>query len=118
MIRMNISITTAGSDLTYSDKGMVEKKFSSLEKYADGGTLSCHVEQSIAVERSGAKYKADGNLKVDGKQFHASATSSTLEGAIDSVRDDLVREVKKAQSKDRNFLKRGGAALKRMLRLG
>lgn len=116
---MNITIKSTHRDLTLLERELIEGKFSALQKMVgEAALLSCEVEESIAVERAGAKYRAEGNLSVDGKLYRAEATSSTLEGAVDRVRDDLAREVRRARGKERGLLKRGGAALKRMLRFG
>ncbi len=119
---MNITIKTTPQDLIFSARDLIEGKLSSLDKLLERTTgpvsLSCEVEESIAVERSGARYRAEGNLSVNGQLFRAEATSNTLEGAVDQVRDELTREVQSAHGKRRSLLKRGGAALKRMLRGG
>lgn len=116
---MNITIKSTHKDLTLSVRELIEEKLSTLEKMVnDSATLSCEIEESIAVERSGAKFRAEGNLSVDGKLYRAEATSTTLEGAVDRVRDDLARELRRARGKERGLLKRGGAMLKRMLRFG
>lgn len=118
---MNITIKSTGPDLTDEVKTLVEEKFSSLEKIISKSNvpaqLSCEIEQSIAVERAGSKYRAEGNLKVDGETFRAEATGETLEDAVDNVRDQLTRTLQGARGKRRELLKRGGAALKRMLRI-
>lgn len=118
---MNITVKSTHQDLTLSMRELVEEKLSALEKMVGPdapATLECEIEQSMAVERAGSKYRAEGNLSVDGKLFRAEAASSTLEGAVDRVRDDLMRELRHARGKERGFLKRGGAAIKRMLRFG
>ena len=99
---------------------LIEEKFSALDKlvahYESPAMLACEIEESIAVERAGAKYHAEGNLSVDGKLFRAEANNSTLEGAIDDVRDDLIRELQHSQGKKQGLMRRGGAAIKEMLR--
>lgn len=118
---MKITIKAPHHDLTSAMQDLIEEKFSALEKLVEYAmspvTLECEIEESIAVERSGAKYRAEGNLMVDGKLFRAEAENETLEGAIDRVRDQLARELQSTQGKKRGLLKRGGAAIKRMLRL-
>ena len=117
---MKITIKAPHHDLTDAMQDLIEEKFSALDKLVVHATspvtLECEVEESIAVERAGAKYRAEGNLMVDGKLFRAEATNETLEGAVDRVRDDLARELQNAQGKKHGLLKRGGAAIKRMLR--
>ncbi len=119
---MNITIKAPHHDLTEAMQNLIESKFSALDKLtAHAGTpvaLSCEIEESIAVERSGAKYRAEGNLSLDGKLFRAEATGNTLERAVDQVRDQLARELESAHGKKHGLLKRGGAALKQMLRFG
>lgn len=118
---MNITIKATHQDITLEMRELVEEKFSTLDKLLMRSTdpsLACEIEESIAVERSGAKYRVEGNLSVDGKLFRAEATGTTLEDAVDQVRDGLSREVQRAQGKRQGLLRRSGAALKRMLRLG
>ena len=117
---MNITTTVRNHALTPMVQNLVNEKFSTLEKLvgraASPAALACEIEESMATVRSGARYRVEGNLVVDGKLFRAEAQNETLEGAIDRVRDGLMREIQNAQGKKENLLKRGGAALKRMLR--
>jgi len=119
---MNITVKSTHQELTQTMRELIEEKLSAIEKLVGGpatpATLACEIEQSMSVERAGAKYRAEGNLSVNGKLFRAQAESGTLEGAIDRVRDDIVRELQHAGGKRKGLLKRGGAALKRMLRFG
>ena len=116
---MNISIKATGHTLTEETRELVEGKFAKLEKLCgEGAKLSCEIEESIAAVRAGGRYRAEGNLNVAGKLYRAEATHETLEGAIDQVRDDLVREVRTAHSRTRRLAKRGGALMKRLMRFG
>lgn len=120
---MNISIKATRYQLTEETRELVERKFSALKKFipdttTDSLTLICEIEQSPSVERAGAQYRVDGNLAINKKLFYASAQSGTLEGAIDRVRDELARELGDTRGKRRTLLKRGGAALKQLLRFG
>lgn len=117
---MHITIKAPRHDLTEAMQSLIESKFSALEKLTVNAgtpvTLECEIEESIAVERAGAKFRAEGNLSLDGNLFRAEATGATLEAAIDQVRDQLARSLENAQSKKHGLLKRGGAAIKKMLR--
>ena len=116
---MNITIKATHNEITLAMRELIEEKFSALDKLVSGpATLSCEIEESIAVERAGARYRAEGNLSVGGRLFRAEATSTTLEGAVDRVRDELSREVQHIRGKKSGLMRRGGAALKRMLRFG
>ena len=119
---MNITIKATGHDLTNENRALIEEKLSALDKFVGNDVsepmLSVEIEESLEVVRSGAKYRAEGNLSVNGKLFRAEATNETLEGAVDRVRDELSREVKRANGKSKSLLKRGGASIKNMLRFG
>lgn len=119
---MNITIRARHQDLTSDMQNLIEEKFSALDKLfthaQSGASLSCEIEESIAVERAGAKCRAEGNLSVDGRLFRAVATGQTLEDAVDRVRDELTREVQHTYGKRRGLLRRGSAAIKKMLRFG
>lgn len=118
---MNIT-TKSTQELSLAMHDLIEDKFSALDKLVvhatTPATLACEIEESIAIERAGAKYRVEGNLTVDGKLFRAEANGSTLEDAVDRVRDELARSLESVQGKKRSLLKRGGAALKEMLRFG
>lgn len=118
---MNIVIKATGMDLTSEVRELLEGKFSALGKFVERSgpaELSCEVEESIAAVRAGAKYRAEGTLRVDGKSFRAEAMHESLEGAVDRVRDELASELRSARGRERGLVRRGGAAFKRMLRFG
>jgi len=119
---MNITVKTKNHQLTEAMRELIEGKFSGLMKFEkrleSPATLACEIEQSIAAVRAGARYRAEGNLSLNGRLFRAEAMDETLEGAIDAVRDDLMRELRRTQGRERGLLKRGGAAIKKMLRFG
>jgi len=119
---MNISIKAIGNELTQENRSLIEEKLSGVDKFLGSEVgepmLEVSIDESLEVVRSGAKFRAEGNLSVNGKHFHAEASGETLEAAVDRVRDELSREVKRAHGKSRNMLKRGGARIKNMLRFG
>ncbi len=117
---MNITIKSTGHELNDDVKNLVAEKFSSMEKIISKSNIPAQlffeIEQSIAVERAGSKYRAEGNLIIDGQTLRAEASGETLEDAVDNVRDQLTRKLQGTRGKRRELIKRGGAALKRMLR--
>src|SRR3989344_824763 len=114
---MDISIKATGHTLTDETRELVESKFAKLAKLTgESATLACEIEESIAAVRAGGRYRAEGNLSVDGKLYRAEATHETLEGAIDRVRDELTAELRKARGRGRGMMRRGGALVKGWLR--
>ena len=118
---MYITIKHTGAELPEASSALVEEKLGALRKCIhddEQAMLACEIEESVSAARAGAKYRVEGNLTVNGKLFRAEAMAETLEGAVDRVRDDLMREVLRSKGRARHYLKRGGAALKNMLRFG
>lgn len=119
---MNISVRAKHRELTDSVRDLIEKKLLAVEKYTrrskTPAMLDCEIEESLAVERAGGRYRAEGNLSVDGRLYRAEAVGETLEGAVDKVRDELARELRSVRGRERSLMKRGGEAIKRMLRFG
>lgn len=117
---MNVIIKATNHELTEPTRDLIENKFGVFDRWfrrqGDEVVLQCEVEQSVAVERAGARYRAEGNLNVNGEQYRAEAMSGTLEGAVDAVRDELIRELSKERGKKQSLLKRGRTAIKNMLR--
>jgi len=97
---------------------IVTHKFTALEKYiGDESDVRWEVEfAKEAANQSGAIYRVEGNVWVAGKLFRAEAREDTFEKAIDSVRDDLDAEMKKAHDKHLDAVRDGARVAKEMLR--
>ena len=117
---MNISIKGTGRELSNDDRALVEKKLSALDKLAGDAPamLFFELEESLEVARSGAKYRAEGTLSIDGKILRAEALGDTLEGAVDRVRDELLRELRRSRGRARDLFRRGSARVKDWFRFG
>jgi ribosomal subunit interface protein len=99
---------------------IMEIKLHSLEKYiGDEADVKCSVEfEKVAPQNSGKIYRIEANLTVDGTFFRAESTETTFEEAIDEVRNKLDKELRRANKKRMTILKKGGRAIKRMMRRG
>jgi ribosomal subunit interface protein len=99
---------------------LVEQKFKVLEKYLGNETdVKCQVEfEKVAPHQNGDVHRVEANFSVRGKLYRAEATESSFELAIDKVREELDREMAKANEKRETLLKRGGQKFKNMLRFG
>lgn len=99
---------------------LVEQKFRTLEKYLGGQSdVKCQVEfEKSAPQQSGDVHRVEANLTVGGKLFRAEATESSFELAIDTVRQELDRELGKSNEKRDTLIRRGGRKFKEMLRFG
>jgi ribosomal subunit interface protein len=97
---------------------LLEVKLRSLEKFiGDETDVKCDVEfDKVASKHSGKIYRIKVNLWLHGKTYHVDATEDSFELAIDEVRSELDKELRRANDKRDSLVKRGGRAIKKMMR--
>lgn len=108
----NLELTEAISDylakkLEHIEK-FVEKEIEALAKVEVGKTSNHHHKGDI--------FKAEINLSIGKKNFHAKAETSDLYAAIDQVKDEIVSEVTKSKRKSLHLLRRGHLKIKNMIK--
>jgi ribosomal subunit interface protein len=93
---------------------MVDKKLGLLEKYLDGDeAMTCDVEfEKVAPSQNGKIYRLEVNFMIDGTLYRAEATEESFEHAIDEVRDELDKELRRAKGKQEDLRKQMGRAAK------
>lgn len=98
---------------------LVEQKLITLEKFIGEAPSLCEVEfERVTHQQTGDVHRIEVNLTVNGKLYRAESTADSFEKAIDEVRDELDKELRRARKKDDTLLKRGGRKLKELLRWG
>lgn len=120
---MQITMRTAKYNLTPADEALIEEKLVAPlrlvgEKDDDETMLEIDVERAPAEGRSATPCRLVANLTVGGKVFHAEAVKPSPESAADRVRSELEAEIRRSRGRARQLFKRGGAAVKRILRFG
>jgi ribosomal subunit interface protein len=115
-----INYKATGVEHDHELQTLLEAKFTSLEKYiGDETDVKCEVEFSkSAPQESGQVHTVEVNLWLKGTMYRAEATEDQFEKAIDEVRDELDKELRRAIKKEQGLLKRGGRKLKEMMRFG
>ena len=115
-----INYKTTNAEVSSELKTLLEAKFTSLEKYlGDETDVQCDVEfEQVAPQQSGKIYRVEANLWLKGTMYRADATEDQFEKAIDEVRAELDKELRRATKKRHSLLKRGGRKLKDMMRFG
>jgi ribosome-associated translation inhibitor RaiA len=66
--------------------------------------------------QSGRIYRAELNLKVGGVLFRAEATEERMEDAIERAKEDLKRELRRANNKRQSLMRRGARRVKEWFR--
>jgi ribosomal subunit interface protein len=106
-----------GLEEAKSLSGILEQKFTSLEKLL-GATenVQCEVEfEKVTAQQHGRIFRVETNLTVDGELFRAEATEESFEAAIDEVRDELDKELRRAKDKQVTLSKAAGREVKEQL---
>lgn len=117
---INIHIKTTNLTLTPEIKDYLDKKMEGLEKLIDPNdtSVSCQVElgRTSNHHKSGDIFRAEINLRKDGKQFRAVSEQDTLMASMDEAKDQIIEEFKSYKSKQTTLLRRGGAVIKNMIK--
>jgi len=116
-----IQFKATNTEMNEELQDFTEKKLSSLEKFINDEEtdLKCAVEfEKITAQQSGEVYRVEVNFFKEGTLFRAESTKDGFEKAVDEVRDELDKEMRRAHKKQATMVKRGGRAIKDMLRFG
>ena len=116
----NIKYKATNTDLDITLQSLLEQKLESLEKFFnDKQEVRCDIEfEKETSHQSGKHFRVEANLFVDGTLYRAEATELSFEEAIDEVRAELDKRLRRAQKKKDTLVKRGGRAIKKMMRRG
>lgn len=117
---MRINTKGTGMSLTPEISEYVEKRIGAVLKFdvaADPSSL-CEVEIGVRSRhhQSGDIYYAEANLRVPGHELRATAEGATVNEAIDAVKDELQKELRRLKGKDIDFVRRQGARVKEFMR--
>ena len=120
---MNITIKATKCQLSPEDESLIEEKLVAplrlLGEASDTALLEIEVEKAPPEGRSAEPFRLVANLIVEGgKVFHAEAVKPTPESAADRVRSTLEAEIRHSRGRAKRFIRRSGAAFKKMLRFG
>lgn len=97
-----------------------EEKVAAFEKLLDAAHTEaalCGVELRRSTHhQKGDVCYAEMTLEANGALYRASKEASTLEEAMDAVKDDIVRQMSRQKNKREGLFRRGSRLAKRLLR--
>jgi ribosomal subunit interface protein len=93
---------------------VVDMKLAAFDKYIGGAkTATCDVEfEKVAPQQKGQIFRLEVNLMINGTLFRAEATEESFEKAIDEMRNELDKELRKAKEKNETLEKQAGREMK------
>jgi len=117
---MNIAIQTKNIEMTDAIRKYVEKKLKGMDRFANTteSQLQIQVEvgRTLGDQESGEVFRAEINLSINGNQFYAVSKKDELYAAIDDVKNETVRQMKKSKGKDIVAVRKGQRKAKKMIK--
>ncbi|HCB36095.1 TPA: ribosome-associated translation inhibitor RaiA [Candidatus Azambacteria bacterium] len=119
---MKINIKATNLELSGSVNAYIDEKINGLEKFIQNVDLSaveCWVEvaKTTTHHRKGDIYRAEADIRLPGKVIRAEAEQWDLHQAIDQIKDELQRELKKYKEAQSAKYKRGARIFKTLSKL-
>jgi len=101
--------------ITPDIQSYLDKRLSSLNKLLDkdDSGVVCNVELERSVHhRRGDVFRAEITLSTRSGVYRAEAKGENIEAAIDGVKGEVMRELRRGKRKREHLLRRGGVVLK------
>lgn len=96
---------------------VMDQKLEALQKFIPkDAAVTCEVEfERVGAHLNGTVHRVEINLTINGTVYRAEATEESFERAIDVVRNELARELRRAKEKQGTLRKRAGRIVKSLL---
>ncbi|MBI2617841.1 ribosome-associated translation inhibitor RaiA [Candidatus Kaiserbacteria bacterium] len=119
---MHHSVKTTDFQMTPEVSEYLSAKLVSLEKYIskDDESVKCEVEIGRTTEhhQSGPIFRVEINVSIGKKLLRAEATEESINAAIDSAKDEMVKRLRRHKGRQFALLRKGGEKIKNFLRFG
>ena len=119
---MAVPYTIKYTNIEQSDaiENYLEDHLSKLDAVVDDKDTSAHADielaKTVSDQHSGQIYKAEINLHTAIGNYYVSETDGDIYAAIDTMKDVIVRDVRKDAEKKRDTSRDGARQIKDMLR--
>ncbi len=118
---MQLHFKATNYEISEEVRDFAGKKLSAISKFVgteENGEAQIYLELGRETEAHahGKVWRAEINFDKDGKRFRATSVQESLEDAIDKAVQELSRELRSAKTKNESVMRRGGGAIKAMLR--
>jgi len=119
---MKIIIQGTNLKVSPSINQYIEEKIGGLDKFLksfDSELIEAHIEvaKTRRGQRQGEIFKAEVNLNIGGHLIRAEKTEDSLMAAIDLVKDDMSREIRRYKDKNMTKFIRGARSWKKFWRI-
>jgi len=115
---MKITLQGTNIELNQPIREYVDKKMGEMEKYISEGTLAdmrVEVERTTFHHRKGDIFRAEANVKLPGRLVRVEVQEDDLYKAIDRLKDELPRELKRYKERQQDLQRRGKRSIKKRM---
>jgi putative sigma-54 modulation protein len=116
---MNINIKGLHIELTDAITNYVHAKLEPLSKLLidpNGAFAQVEVGKESTHHSKGDVFKAEINLRADGKEYYVVSQKDDLYAAIDDLKDQIIENVKSVKNKSRSRFRRGATQVKNFIK--
>jgi ribosomal subunit interface protein len=117
---MKINIKATNFELTDAIRDYATKKIESLEsKYLEGDeSVMCDIEVGKISEhhKQGDVFRAEVNIHYAHGEAYASVEKDNLYAAIDEVKDEVAKTIRRKKDRRHTLIRKGGATIKKIIK--
>lgn len=118
---MKINIKATNLELTTELENYLRERIEHIDKLIvknpnSEGLMQVELARETMHHKKGTIFRAEFNLRIDGKHFRADTTEEDIRAAIDLARDELTREITSAKQKRATLVRRGARMVKDFLK--
>lgn len=115
---MNTAIKTTNAELTTELSNYVDEKVRSFDRFVRGNQeaiAEVELRKETGMGHTGDICYAEINVTIDGHLYRATANAATFQAALDDVKDEMLRELRKTKRKRIFSIRDGGKRVKAWL---
>ena len=117
---ININIKSTNFNMTPDIEALIRDKISLVERLLDlKGDEEALAEVEVSrrtKQKKGEVFRAEVNLSLRGKVIRAVVKDYDIRDAIDGVRQEIEKRVRRSKGKNFDMFKKGARQIKRLLR--
>ncbi|PIR86289.1 ribosomal subunit interface protein [Candidatus Kaiserbacteria bacterium CG10_big_fil_rev_8_21_14_0_10_43_70] len=118
-----INVKTTQCDMTPEIRAYLDDKINAISKLVvvsgEDAKVTCDVElEKAQPQQTGPIWRAEMNLTFDGNMYRSEATAESINAALDEVKDEMTKRLRRDKKKRFDRLRRGGAKMKDWMRFG
>ncbi|MEK7628767.1 MAG: HPF/RaiA family ribosome-associated protein [Patescibacteria group bacterium] len=115
---MNTTVKWTNATANAQVESYLDERMKAVEKLIDESESEalCRVELAHESSKHGESWRAEITLSAGGQKFRVEQSDTTINAAIDAVKDEIMRQLRTGKNKRMSAVRKGGAAIKKMLR--